>query len=77
MEIEDDKIKDIKITGDFFMYPEEALTLLESALTGAEADEGVVREKVNEFYAKTGVQTPMIAPGDFVKAISKALSGSA
>lgn len=73
MEIEKDRIKNIMITGDFFMYPEEALRQLEVFLSGVRAKEDVVRKRVGEFYARTGVQTPLMAPEDFARAIIKAL----
>ncbi len=34
MELEDEVIKRIKITGDFFIYPEETIERLEEELTG-------------------------------------------
>lgn len=37
----DEEIEDVELHGDFFIYPEEALDDLESALEGAERDAGV------------------------------------
>jgi len=34
LEKENDKIVDIKITGDFFIYPEEKISLIEDCLRG-------------------------------------------
>jgi lipoate-protein ligase A len=34
LEKENDKIVDIKITGDFFVYPEEKISLIEANLRG-------------------------------------------
>ncbi len=44
VEFEDDNadiktIKDIKITGDFFMHPEEKITILENAMKGKKVDD--------------------------------------
>ncbi len=49
VEFEDDnadikKIKDIKITGDFFMHPEEKITLLEDAMKDAQVDDELVKK---------------------------------
>lgn len=45
------KISSIKITGDFFMHPEENIEKLEHALAGAELNEKNLTEKINEFLA--------------------------
>jgi lipoate---protein ligase len=42
LEQEEGNIKSIKITGDFFIYPEEKIGALESALLG----EGLVEDKL-------------------------------
>ena len=47
-EIEDGHLRDVRITGDFFLYPEEALTDLTRALDGlsAELSESEIAERV-------------------------------
>lgn len=47
VEVEDDRIKEIYIRGDFFCYPEEAIEVLERRLRGAEI------EKIQEIYMET------------------------
>lgn len=49
LEDADGKIVSIKITGDFFMHPEENIEDLERALVGAQLDEKNLNEKINEF----------------------------
>lgn len=58
----------IRITGDFFMYPEEALLDLEKSLIGVKLDVNDVSKVVHEFF-KSGVKVPFVTEDDFVKAI--------
>ncbi len=46
------KITFIKISGDFFIYPEEAITKIEENLVGAELKKGVIAGKVNKIKAE-------------------------
>ncbi len=41
-ETEDGKLKDVVVSGDFFLYPEEALTDLTKALEGLDVDRAEV-----------------------------------
>lgn len=45
----DGKITSIKITGDFFIHPEENIEKLEKALAGTELNEKNLMDKINEF----------------------------
>jgi lipoate---protein ligase len=67
-EIDNETIKEIRITGDFFMYPEEAISLLELRLVGRTLDKRDLENAAEEFYL-TGVDTPLITKDDFVNAI--------
>jgi len=67
----DDRINDIMITGDFFIYPEESVEALEKALMGTSTDEGKLLEVVKDFYEN--IEAPGIGPEDIVRAIKKAL----
>ncbi len=49
LEDADGKITLIKITGDFFMHPEENIEKLEKALAGTELNEKNLTDKINEF----------------------------
>ena len=44
----DNNIVLVKMTGDFFLYPEESLLILENALIGLPYNEQVIREKLRE-----------------------------
>lgn len=66
------KIRDILISGDFFMVPENALPKLEEALTDSPLEKKALLKRVKRFYEETKVQVPGIEPKDFVEAIMRA-----
>ncbi len=65
-------IQALRITGDFFMHPEEAIEDLEQLLTGAPLDETALRERVQTFFAGD-VQVVGADVDDFVTALLKAM----
>jgi len=65
-------IQTLRITGDFFMHPEEAIEDLEQLLTGAPLDETALRERVQTFFAGD-VQVVGADVSDFVTALLKAV----
>ncbi len=67
LELHEGKIKNIKITGDFFMYPEDAIEKLENALQGIHFDEEEISRKVKE--ALKGVELIGVAMDNFVDVI--------
>jgi lipoate---protein ligase len=64
-------IQTLRITGDFFMHPEEALEDLERLLTGAPLDEAALRARVQTFFAGD-VQVVGADVDDFVTVLLKA-----
>ena len=75
MEMAGDKISRISISGDFFMYPEEAIEALERALEGVEIRKETLLAAVQKFYRLTGALTPMVEPEHWVEAILRAAGG--
>lgn len=67
-EVENNIIIGIRITGDFFMVPEDALWLLEKHLKGVELNRQMLQSAINVFYV-LGVETPMLEKSDLVDAI--------
>lgn len=49
-------IQDIKITGDFFMHPEEKIVLLENVLKGEPWDGPNLTEKLNELISREKIE---------------------
>jgi lipoate-protein ligase A len=65
-------IKSVKITGDFFLVPEESLAKLEKMLEDTPRREGELKLLVDRFFRGTGAQGLGVTPEDFVKAILSA-----
>lgn len=74
LNVDNNVISSIKITGDFFMYPEEKIEDLEQMLAGVKMDEESLREKMNAFFS-SDVQVVGADAEDFVKLIMSASSG--
>ena len=68
MDISDGKISSIKITGDFFMHPEEKIVELEAALTGIKTEKDAIERVVDEFF-KGEVEVIGAEADDFIALI--------
>jgi len=66
--LEDNKISNMKITGDFFLYPEEGIEELERRLNGIEAKPKKIQEIIIGFFNE-GFVIIGAKPNDFTKAI--------
>ncbi len=62
-------IRSVRITGDFFLVPEDSLPKLEKMLEDAPLREAELKLLVDRFFRGTGAQGLGITPDDFVKAI--------
>lgn len=62
-------IRSVKITGDFFLVPEDSLPKLEKMLEDVPMQEAELKLLVDRFFRGTGAQGLGITPNDFVKAI--------
>jgi lipoate---protein ligase len=65
----DGRIESLKISGDFFLVPEESLSKLEKMLVDTRLDERELRLLVDRFFRGTQAQGLGVSPDDFVKAI--------
>jgi hypothetical protein len=72
LELEGGAISRISITGDFFLYPEDALEQLEQMLIGVKMNRENLLAVVQKFYSTAGVRSPMIKPEHWVEAILRA-----
>lgn len=70
IELEDNLIKNIKITGDFFMYPEEKIEELEKMLKGIAFNKEGLDKKISKFFEN--VEIIGASKEDFVKVILEA-----
>lgn len=76
LEIEDKKIKKVKITGDFFLHPEELIDDMEKAVAGAMLDEKVIADRIKEFILKNKAVLLGASPEDFARCIVMAGVGN-
>ncbi len=66
---EGDKIKEVRITGDFFLHPEELIDELEKTLEGLMIDEDALADCIRAFIKKNNAVLLGAAPEDFAKCI--------
>ena len=69
------RIREVLLTGDFFVAPPRTVLDLEAALRGV-AVSGVPKA-VESFFSQAGVGLLTVAPGDFARAIVEAATGEA
>ncbi len=74
LEAEQGKITSIRIFGDFFLHPEEAIELIEKGLQGAELKEESLIEKITSIVERNSIQLFGFNAGDLAKAIMVAVS---
>jgi len=67
-----DKIEKIKITGDFFLYPEKVIEGLEKILMGCPIQEGDLESSVKSFLKKKKATLLGASPTDLVTCIMMA-----
>lgn len=68
-------IIDISISGDFFLFPEEAFFKMIKELMGIPAIREDIERKIQEVYIKENIQSPGTRPADFAESIMKAIEG--
>ncbi|MBU4491127.1 MAG: lipoate--protein ligase family protein [Euryarchaeota archaeon] len=71
--IENGIIKDISISGDFFLFPEEALFKILEQLKGTPAKREKIQRNIEKTYEKENIQSPGTTPSGFTESIMKAL----
>ncbi|MBI5224786.1 hypothetical protein HY989_02860 [Candidatus Micrarchaeota archaeon] len=73
-----EKAKYVKITGDFFIHPEDSLVVIEKTLVMSNASEGMetIALKIEEICKSQGIQmigiTPQAIASTFFEAIKQA-----
>ena len=66
LEIENMMIKDILISGDFFIYPENSLRKIENLLKGKAFNIDILQSSIEQFYKENNIESPRIKPIDFI-----------
>ncbi|RLI04471.1 hypothetical protein DRO26_04515 [Candidatus Bathyarchaeota archaeon] len=67
--VENNIIKDILITGDFFVYPEEKFLGFSQSLVGVSVDRESLTNAVNKFFEENKLNPVGITTNDFIEAI--------
>ena len=71
LDVSENKIKEIKITGDFFVHPEEAIEELEKVLVGVGLEQ--VESVVTGFFAHNKVEMVGVDKEHIVKSITQSI----
>lgn len=71
----DEVIKNVRITGDFFLHPEDILEEIEKSMVGLErnADEETITSNILKVTADRDIQMIGISPGSIALLIKEAL----
>ncbi len=72
--LEDRRIREVLITGDFFVTPPRTILDFEASLRGVAVDK--VKASVERFFDSAGIGLLSAAPGDFADAINAAIARS-
>ena len=67
VEVEHDRFQYVSLSGDFFCYPRDAISELESALVGTPCAQA--RDVLDRFYTTRDVETPGVTVDDWAKAL--------
>lgn len=70
-EIHGDEILDLRISGDFFVIPKEAMSYLEEKLIGLKLDEDILLSEITTFYESEKPESPGVTPQDLTDAFIK------
>ena len=71
----DSMIRRVKITGDFFLHPEDAINQIEQSLAGASVydDEGLLAERVRRVVESSGAIVVGFTPEALVRIVKGAM----
>jgi len=75
--VKEGRIEEVRITGDFFMHPEEAINKLERRLKGVPSDEESIRRIVEVFFKSVAPTVLGAASNDFAEVILRSISEAA
>jgi len=67
-ELREGKFGNVSLSGDFFCFPEQAISLLEAGLEGQPIQEA--RTLLNRFYSEEGIETPGIGIDDWMRVLT-------
>lgn len=63
------KITDITVSGDFNLFPKNALSEVENMLKNKDFNEDIIKKEIEKVYDKKKIESPGVEPEDFAKTI--------
>jgi len=66
------KIRDIAISGDFNLFPKQALSDVENALKNKPFDIDAIKKVIEQTYDNKKIESPGVGPGDIARTITEA-----
>jgi lipoate---protein ligase len=69
VEVKDERLAYVSLSGDFFCYPQDVIGDLEAALEGTSSSD--VLETVERFYTSHALETPGVTPSDWAKVLGR------
>jgi len=73
-ELRDGRLADVRITGDFFLYPEEALDVIAATLTGLPANAPDMADRIAAALP-AGTEMLGFSPEAIAEAVRRGLAG--
>jgi lipoate-protein ligase A len=64
VEVVDEKIHDVVLSGDFFMLPVDAISNLEKELVGVKIEGEELLDRIKQAYKKHNIEAPGVTPED-------------
>ncbi|MDP6704098.1 MAG: lipoate protein ligase C-terminal domain-containing protein [archaeon] len=74
--VDEGKLKDVKITGDFFLYPEEAIEGLILSLNDIEFEESIIEKAVSVYLKDNNAEFVGASPNDVAKLFTQEVEDS-
>ncbi len=74
VEFDGNTIKNAHISGDFFIYPEEAIEKIEKDLIGLPVDEKQIQEKISRLVKIETIELVGISPATIAQGILEAFT---
>ena len=74
LDFKDQVITSVKITGDFFIHPEEAIEIIEDGLKGIKIEDKGLEERLSKINQNNSISTPGITIDDWIIVIVKAFN---
>jgi len=70
-EVEEGILKEVKISGDFFLHPEEKITDIEKSVTGQVIEEENLRKRLSEVFKRNDIKSIGFSIDDLIKVLMK------